>query len=384
MVRAVDGATPCRARLPSASLFLRMARCSRRPGRGYFAVHDVSTGERIKRAGARPPHAVDISHDGLSVAARVRGKVCLWDMRSGRKRWQVDTLSSGSLRFAGAGRLLVHGQGAHVIDAETAQTLYRRDATDPIDAFSPSGRHILFRGSAPRVAHVAGGDRPLDGSPARPGRATFVGDEGLAMAYGSTIRLWDLRDGSEQAELSADGEVLALAAAADGTALAAAGEQSVRWWRLPARTLIAEISVTDVESLVVAQDGARLAARVGGNVQVWASDGGARVARYPWSGGLRHVGRGIVIGTGLSLGDDKAFAARLGMNGCESWAVKTPQRAVDSNAPQDFFHQTNLGDARFGWRLAWDRWNVPRLWPRIVARSLRPTAVIAELDALPR
>jgi RNA polymerase sigma factor (sigma-70 family) len=160
------------------------------------------------------------SPDGRSVLSWNEDELRLWDVDTGKLRWQFDTeWAINRTCFAPDSRTIavVSGAGLVLVDAGTGRQLRvlsrRVKGFGPL-AFAPDGRLLASSAEPPDSSAAAGG-------PPRPGPPRSFG-----------IALWDTATGALDAVLPTDGKSLVqVAFAADGRTLTGFGRASESDWR---------------------------------------------------------------------------------------------------------------------------------------------------------
>lgn len=242
---------------------------------GSIRVWEAASGREIRRigTGAGSPVSAALSPDGKLLATCARGSRRLWDVRTGRLRWEQKrpVAESGSPAFSANGRILAWG-------GWTYKSVMRNN-DQPVTRITGYAEFV----DRPTRKTVARFTIPHS----RVGRV-FLSPDGTLAAFGveSSIRVIELPSGRMRIPLERHTNgIRALAISPDGTRLASGSvDGEILVWDLPNGKLLRTLKAhTDaVYAVVFSPDGKRIAS--GGpdqTIRLFDADTGKALLQIP-------------------------------------------------------------------------------------------------------
>ncbi|MFL5240710.1 MAG: protein kinase domain-containing protein [Gemmataceae bacterium] len=288
-------------------------------------IWDVTTGQELREFRGHPGSIGCLAYaaDGKTLAVGAGGKVKLWDLVTSKERaniapnqfveWVAFTGDSSKLVMGGAGvkvwdltlgreeaslrgkdgekfdmvavapdgKAVAAGSDAGIVRIWTRDGAVWRDGVvitglhwNPPVAISPNGKDLAIAGNTLKLYDLATGKERIElhGHIGTIYSITFAGDGKTLVSAGHdrTVRVWDAATGQERNCLAHSGPVYAVAAAPDGTTLAAMTTETVWVWDVASPEEQAVLRHTGfVRRVVFSPDGKSLVSSGSGAWKTW-------------------------------------------------------------------------------------------------------------------
>ncbi|MGE3807082.1 MAG: WD40 repeat domain-containing protein, partial [Gemmataceae bacterium] len=212
---------------------------------GVVRLWETETGKALRQSAHRPPVAVALGEDGVTLAIARAGEVLLQDVDTGREIKTLKVDEDQPLSLVWADKQLVVGYRSHSIrcwdvdQGTVARTLGAHITPVVALAYAPTAKRLASADQAGNVRlwDVEKGTevRRLGGVGRLP--TLVFSPSGKTLATSNTdgmVSLWNAETGAEEKQLLGhDGPVRGLAFAPDGKTLVSAGQDHlVRLWEL--------------------------------------------------------------------------------------------------------------------------------------------------------